>query len=376
MRIVVASDSFKEALAAAEVCAAIGRGVQRACPEATMDLVPMADGGEGTVDALVAATGGEIHRSLVHGPLGDRVPARWGILGTDERVAAIEMAEASGLALVPLDDRDPTRTTTQGTGELVRAALDAGATSIILGIGGSATCDGGTGAAQAIGVQFRDQMDAVLGHGLTGGELDRIAHIDLSPREPRIEHVRIQAACDVDNPLCGPRGAAAIYGPQKGATPEQVRQLDANLGHLEEVIRRDLGRDVATLPGAGAAGGLGAGLVAFFDATLEPGIDLVMSACHLPDRIAGADLVITGEGRLDGQSMMGKVIAGVGRTARNANVPIIALAGSLGDGVEATREVLDAYYAINPPNLPLEEALARTARALEETAAKVVGDHL
>ncbi len=372
MKIVIAPDTFKEALPARQVCEAIARGVLRAWPRAQIDMVPMADGGEGTVETLVDATGGTIMETRVRGPLGDPVIARWGLLGSPAHTAVVEMAAASGLGLVPPELRNPMLTTTYGTGELILAALDAGARTIILGIGGSATNDGGAGAAQAVGVRFYDRQGRLCALGLSGGGLKNVTRIDISQRDPRIAQTEIKVACDVDNPLCGPRGAAAVYGPQKGATPEQVALLDANLAYWAELIQRDLGRTVSETPGAGAAGGLGAGLMAFFDAKLAPGIKLVMEAVRLAERIADADLVITGEGRIDRQSMMGKVIAGVGRAAKAAGVPAIALVGSIGEGAEATLEVLESYHGINPPGRPLEQALARTAEALEATAREVL----
>ncbi len=372
MRIVVAPDSFKESLSAEEACRAIARGVRRVCPDAVLELVPMADGGEGTVEALIAATGGRWFSTTVAGPLGEPVDAVWGMLGGGGRTAVLEMAAASGLGLVPPNRRNPLHTTTLGTGELIRAALDHGAENLLVGIGGSATTDGGAGAAQAVGVRFLDAAGAVCPAGLTGGRLADVVGIDLASRDPRIAAVTIEAACDVDNPLCGPRGAAAVFGPQKGAGPDAVRRLDTNLNRLAGLIERDLGISVGDVPGAGAAGGLGAGLIAFFGARLRPGVELVMRALQLADRLAGADLVITGEGRIDGQSMMGKVISGVGRAARGCGVPAIALVGSIGPGAESTLEVLEGYHCINPPDTPLREALARTSEALEAAAAAVL----
>lgn len=372
MRIVVAPDSFKEALVARAVCEAITRGIRRVLPDAVIDAVPMADGGEGTVDALVSATGGELRHTEVTGPLGGRAVAAWGVLGDGSGTAVLEMAAASGLGLVPVDERDPARTTTFGTGELIRAALDSGAGRILIGIGGSATCDGGAGAAQAAGVSFLDARGRRLSHPLAGGDLRNIDRIDMRSRDPRIPATRIVAACDVENPLCGEQGAAAVFGPQKGATPQQVRLLDEGLGHLADVVQRDLGCDIRDMPGAGAAGGLGAGLVAFFGAKLQRGIEMVMQAVQLAERIRQADLVITGEGRIDRQSMMGKVIAGVAGAARQAGVPAIALVGCVGEGADETLAVLRSYHPINPPGMPLSAALPRTAAALEETTARVL----
>ncbi len=268
-KIVIAPDSFKECLAAEEVASAMAEGVRAAAPEAEVVCVPMADGGEGTVRALVAATGGTLHRATVTGPLGEPVEAEFGILG-DATTAVIEMAAASGLPLVPPDRRDPAKTTTFGTGALIRAALDLGAGRLLLGIGGSATVDGGAGMAQALGIALLDEDGQSIGRG--GGELERLARIDVSNRDPGLDDTVCEVACDVDNPLVGPHGAARVYGPQKGATPQMVKRLDANLAHLAEVVERDLGVNIRDLPGAGAAGGLGAGLVAFLGATLRPGV--------------------------------------------------------------------------------------------------------
>lgn len=371
VKIVVAPDKFKEALPAGEVARAIERGIRRVLPDAQVDLLPMADGGEGTVEALLAATGGSQRRTTVTGPLGEPIEAAWGLLG-DGRTAVIEMAAASGLALVPPQRRDPTRTTTFGTGELIRAALDAGASHVLIGIGGSATTDGGIGAAQAVGVVFRGLQQGLLTHPLTGGDLADLSRIEPGGRDARIDRTSFEVACDVDNPLLGARGAAAVYGPQKGANPQQVEQLDRGLAHLADLIDRDLGKDVRDFPGAGAAGGLGAGLVAFVDATLRSGIDMVMDAARLQERIRGADLVITGEGRLDRQSMMGKVIAGVGRAAKDAGVPAVALVGTIGEGAEAALTWLQSYHRITPEDTPLPEALAQTATNLERAAAELV----
>jgi len=381
MNIVIAPDSFKESLSAAAACEAIAAGVRSVWPEARLDLVPMADGGEGTVDALVAATDGRYQSVRVRGPLGELVEARFGLLGTGsaprqgkprERTAVIEMAAASGLPLVPPERRDPTRTTTYGTGQLIAAALDAGARRIIIGIGGSATTDGGAGAAQALGVRFLRRDGSECPAGLAGGDLGRIAAIDPSQRDPRLDRTEVIVACDVDNPLCGPRGSAAVYGPQKGATPQMVELLDRNLAHLADLIERDLGKTVRDVPGAGAAGGLGAGLIAFCDAKLWPGVDIVMDAVNLEPRVRKADLVITGEGRLDRQSMMGKVVAGVGRLGRRCGVPVIALVGTVGDGAEATLEVLEAYFSIIDKPMSIQQAMDSAAELLTQTAGHVL----
>jgi len=338
VNVVIAPDSFKESLTAAEVTAALADGARAAWPGATIDLCPMADGGEGTVSAMVSATGGEIRTARVAGPLGEPVQAAFGLLGAASggagTTAVIEMAAASGLDLVPPGRRNPLLTTTYGTGELIAAALDAGATELLIGIGGSATVDGGCGCAQALGVLFTDAAGGPCVSGLAGGGLTGIDDVDLGGRDPRIAEARIRVACDVTNPLTGPTGAAAVYGPQKGATPDMVRQLEANLAHLAEVIRRRLGIDVESLPGAGAAGGLGAGLVAFLGAELQRGVEIVADAVGLRDRLAGADLCITGEGRFDAQSLSGKTAVGVARVAAELGVPVICIPGQAEPGLD------------------------------------------
>ena len=370
MKVVIAPDKFKGSLTAPGAARAMARGVARAAPGAAVDLVPMADGGEGTVESLVAATGGAFREAIVAGPLGEPVAARYGRLG-DGRTAVIEMAAASGLVLVPADRRDPGRATTRGTGELLRAALADGARRVVLGIGGSATNDGGAGLAQALGVRLLDAEGRDLGPG--GAELARLVRIDPSGLDPRLAGVEIAVACDVDNPLCGPRGASVIYGPQKGATPAGVAELDGNLEHFARVVARDLGVSIRDLPGAGAAGGLGGGLVAFAGGTLEPGVELVSRAVGLAGRLAGADLCLTGEGALDASSAAGKTAVGVARLARRLGVPTIALAGTLGPGVEAVLgEGITAYFSLCPGPLTLTEAVARVADFLALGAEQAV----
>ena len=368
MKVVVAPDSFKECLAAAHVARAMARGVRAADAEAEVVCVPMADGGEGTVRALVAATGGRLHKARVTGPLGERVTAEFGVLG-DGSTAVIEMAAASGLPLVAPERRDPTQTTTRGTGELLLAALDLDVGRLILGIGGSATTDGGAGMAQALGARLLDADGREI-EG-TGGGLARLARIDCSAMDARLARARVDVACDVDNPLCGPRGAAHVYGPQKGATPEQVEQLDASLAHLADLIQRDLGLDVRGVPGAGAAGGLGAGLMAFLGGRLRPGIEIVIDAVGLERALQGADLVLVGEGRIDEQTAYGKVPVGVSRLAARLGIPAVAVCGSLGPGFEAVHaEGIVACFSILDGPRTLDEAFGRApdllARAAEE----------
>ncbi|WP_422930739.1 glycerate kinase [Singulisphaera sp. PoT] len=366
MRVVVAPDKFKGSLTAPVAAKAIARGVRNALPGVQIDEVPMADGGEGTVDALVSATQGRFHEVDVTGPLGEPVRARFGMLG-DAKTAVIEMASASGLVLVPRDRRDPSRTTTRGTGELVLAAISAGARRLIIGIGGSATNDGGAGFGQALGYRLIDAKGEEIGPG--GGDLARLDRIDPSRRDPRLEGVEIAVACDVDNPLCGPRGASAIYGPQKGADPALIGRLDANLGHLARLVERDLGQNVRDVPGAGAAGGLGAGMMAFASGKLEPGVTLILNAVNLADRLEGADLCLTGEGGLDGSSVYGKTPVGVGRLARSLGCPAFALVGSLGAGAEGVLDHgIDAYFSICPAPCSLDEAIEHAEAFLEKTA--------
>jgi glycerate kinase len=370
MRVVVAPDKFRGSLSAAEAARALARGVREADPSAVVDEVPMADGGEGTVDALVAATGGTSREAVVSGPLGDPTRARFGLLG-DGRTAVIEMATASGLALLPRDRRDPSRASTRGTGELLLEAVGAGARKVILGIGGSATNDGGAGLAQALGYRLLDRSGRELEPG--GGALERLDRIDPSGTDRRLSGVEIAVACDVDNPLCGPRGASAVYGPQKGADPDMVARLDRNLDHFASVVERDLGVSVRDLAGAGAAGGLGAGLVSFASARLEPGVALVIRAVGLADRLHKADLCLTGEGSVDASTAHGKTAVGVARLARSLGCPTLALAGTLGPGAEAVLgEGIDAVFSLCPGPVSLEQAVAHAAEWLERAASQAV----
>ncbi len=369
MKIVIAPDSFKESLSAIEVARAMAAGVREAAPEAEIDLCPMADGGEGTVEAMVAATGGEFRTVEVAGPLGEPTEARFGLLG-DGITGVIEMAEAAGLGLIAPEDRNPLLTTTFGVGQLILAALDAGAKRLIIGIGGSATTDGGTGCAQALGVVFIDRRGKACVCGLAGGGLVDIARIDVSDRDSRVADCEILVACDVTNPLTGPDGAAAVYGPQKGATPEMVRTLDAGLANLADVIHKQLGMDVEHMPGSGAAGGLGAGLVAFTGAKLRSGIEIVADAVGLARRIAGADLVITGEGKLDSQSAAGKTAVGVARIARSAGVPCICIPGQA--DADAPRDMFLAVSPLVGDGVDVAEAMRRTKDLLKGKTTRVI----
>ncbi|PIY49280.1 MAG: glycerate kinase [Armatimonadetes bacterium CG_4_10_14_3_um_filter_66_18] len=368
MRIVVAPDSFKGCLTALEVCDAMEAGIREVWPEAEVEKVPMADGGEGTVQSLVDATGGRVLKQQVTGPLGEPVEAQYGILG-DGETAVIEMASASGLPLVPEDRRNPLMTTTRGTGELIVAALDRGCRKFIVGIGGSATNDCGQGMAKALGVRFLDADGIDLGAG--GGSLASLDRIDISGLDGRVGECSVVVACDVDNPLCGERGASAVYGPQKGATPEVVRQLDANLARCAEILKRDLGKDVGDTPGAGAAGGLGAGLMAFLNAELRLGVDIVLDASHLEDRLRGADLVLTGEGRIDRQTVYGKTPIGVAKTAAKLGVPVIGVGGSIADDATVVHaHGIDGLIPIVAAPIPLTEAMARGAELVRAASAR------
>ena len=329
MKIVIAPDSYKGSIYAPEVARAMREGVLRVEPEAETVLVPAADGGDGTLETLVETSGGEIRTVEVTGPMGEPVAADWGAIGGG-KTAVIEMARTSGLALVPLDRRNPLESTTYGLGEMIREALDAGFRRFILGIGGSATNDAGAGMAQALGARLVDRDGACLPFG--GAALARLDRIDVSGIDPRTREAVFLVACDVNNPLTGPEGASAVYGPQKGATPDMVAQLDTALAHFAEVAKRDMGADVSDVPGSGAAGGLGAGMMAFLDGQLRPGVDIVLETVAFDSHLEGAALVITGEGSMDFQTVYSKAPIGVARMAKARGIPVIGISGSLGKG--------------------------------------------
>jgi glycerate kinase len=371
MKIVIAPDSFKESLTSLEVANELEAGLRRVWPDADYVKVPMADGGEGTVQSLVDATGGRIVKCAVTGPLGQKVLASYGLLG-DGRTAVIEMAEASGLPLVPRSERDPLRATTYGTGELVSDAIHRGVDEIIVGLGGSATNDGGAGFAQALGVRFLDKDGAEILDALGGGRLDEVQSLDLGAVNPGLARVKVSVACDVTNPLCGEKGASAVYGPQKGATPEMVQRLDGNLAHLAALIKRDIGRDIAETPGAGAGGGLGAGLLAFTNATMKRGVELVVAATKLDDHMKGAFLAVTGEGRVDFQTAFGKTPAGVAASARRYGVPVVAIGGGLSDDANGVFEHgIDGLEAATSNPMPLEVAMKKSREYLQNAAERV-----
>ncbi|MCB1826563.1 MAG: glycerate kinase [Candidatus Competibacteraceae bacterium] len=356
MNIVLAPNALKGCLTATQAAEAMARGVARACPNAEIARVPVADGGDGLADVLLNALNGEARTVTVTGPRGDPVPATFCHVPA-RRLAAIEMATASGLALLPRNRLDPMLTTTLGTGELIASALDLGISHLVIGIGGSATNDGGIGMATALGARFLDGNDMPIEP--VGGALATIERIDLGGLDPRLNGLRVEAICDVDNPLLGERGAARVYAPQKGASPEQVRALEAGLAHLAAVIERDLGLDVRESPGAGAAGGLGAGLKAFLNAELRRGVDLVLDLIGLDQRLRGADLVLTAEGQIDFQTAFGKAPAGVAERARAFGVPCLAIAGSVGGGLESLHQRgIDAVFSLCPGPVSLEQAMA------------------
>ena len=369
MKVVIAPDSYKGCLSALEVAKAMERGVLSVFPSAEVRKIPIADGGEGTVAALVTATNGQLRQTEVTDPLGNKIIAHWGVLG-DGRTAVIEMAAASGLPLVPKEKRDPRVTTTYGTGELIKAALADGLAKIIIGIGGSATNDGGTGMARALGVRFLDAAGQEVAAG--GGSLAEICQIDTTGLDPRLKNTEIVVACDVDNPLCGTRGASAVFGPQKGATPEMVQQLDAGLAKYASCARQATGRDVAEKAGAGAAGGLGAGLMFFTPAQLKPGVEIVLDAVGFSDIVRDADFVITGEGRTDFQTAFGKAPVGVAKVAKTHGAPVFCISGGLGDGAEdVLAQGIDAVMSICDRPLSLEECMAAGAQLIEPAAARL-----
>ncbi|ACO80460.1 Glycerate kinase [Azotobacter vinelandii CA] len=369
MKIVIAPDSFKESLSAAEVAAAIAAGLGEVWPWAELLCRPMADGGEGTVEAVIAAVGGERRETLVRGPLGEPVAAHWGWIA-ESRSAVIEMAAASGLHLVPASRRDALRSCTYGTGELILAALEAGAERIVLGFGGSATNDAGSGMLRALGVRFEDAEGRPLPPG--GAALAQLQRINPAGLDPRLAKVDFEVACDVDNPLCGPRGASHVFGPQKGATPEQVRQLDAALGRFADVCAATLGRDARDSAGSGAAGGIGFAARTFLGAAFRPGIELVAEVSGLEQAVIGADLVITGEGRIDEQTLHGKTPMGVAGIAKRHGVPVVALAGMLGEGYERLYgHGIDVAFSLAPGPISLASALAEAPVLLRRRAADI-----
>ncbi|ENM3809686.1 glycerate kinase [Vibrio cholerae] len=369
MKVVIAPDSFKESLTAKQVCDAIQAGLARVWHDAKFVAIPVADGGEGTVQSLVDATQGRLVEVKVMGPQGKRVEAFYGMLG-DNQTAVIEMAAASGLHHVPLVQRDPKLTTSFGTGELIRHALDQGATKLIIGLGGSATNDGGVGMLAALGARFTNADGDPI--QLTGGGLRELTHIDLQDFDPRLQNCDILVACDVNNPLCGDKGASAVFGPQKGATPEDVQLLDGALRQFGLLTEKVTGKMVLESAGAGAAGGMGAALLAYAQAILRPGIEIVLETVQLAHQVSDADLVITGEGRIDSQTVHGKTPMGVAKVAKRFDVPVLALCGCTGDNYQAVYQCgIDAVFAAVPRAMSLEDALKESDFNLADLAENV-----
>jgi glycerate 2-kinase len=366
IKIVIAPQGFKGNLTARQVGLAIEAGIKRAFPESTTVIKPMADGGDGTVQALVDATSGKLISAGVTGPLGECITAYWGLLG-DNKTAVIEMASASGLALVPAGKLNPLVTTTYGTGELIKNALDYGCRKLIVGIGGSATNDGGAGMAQALGVSLNDSANKALPFG--GGALERLSKINVDNMDTRLAECQVLLACDVTNPLCGPTGASCVYGPQKGATPEMVARLDSALSHYADIIFRDLGVDFRNYPGTGAAGGLGLGLMVFLGAKIVSGIETVIELTKFNEELKDAGLVFTAEGRIDSQTAFGKTPVGVARKAREFGVPVICLAGEVSEGYQTVfNEGIDAVFSIAPGPISLAQSLERAESLIANSA--------
>ena len=369
MKVVIAPDSFKECLSAKEVSEVIADGLKSVIVDLECVCVPVADGGEGTMNALIDATGGEIFSLNVTGPLGHPIVAEFGLLG-DKRTAVVEMASASGIELIARQDRNPLITTTFGTGELIKAALDKGANKIIIAIGGSATNDGGVGMLQALGILFLNEAGHSIGFG--GGELGTIAKIDVSHLDPRLKNVEVLAACDVNNPLTGEQGASVIFGPQKGATAEMVAILDINLTHYARCVREMFSVEIESVVGAGAAGGMGAGLLGFLNADLKPGIDIVLDAVGLDEKMQGAMMVITGEGKIDGQTLHGKTPVGVSRLAQKHGLKTIALAGCVGEGIETLQDAgIIACFSVVQGPCDLDSALCAGRENVFKTAQQI-----
>lgn len=370
MKIIIAPDSFKGSLSAIAATEAIERGIQRYMPQAEIVKIPMADGGEGTLDSLIAAANGKKIQVTVTGPLGIPVEAMYGII-EPHSTAVIEMASASGICLLRADQLNPLLTTTYGTGELIKHALDAGCRHFILAIGGSATNDGGTGMLQALGMQLMDATGQSVGTG--GAALQKISFIDDQNFDSRIAQSHFLLACDVQNPFIGPNGATHVYGAQKGATAEMIEALDEYMTSWADVIAAKTAINVHEIPGAGAAGGLGGAFLAFFPVVMKRGIDVVIEYSHLSDHLKNADLVITGEGQIDAQTASGKTPMGVAQEALRYNVPTIALAGSVGLGIDKlyTYEIISVHSIINSP-MSLQTAMEKAAELLEQCAEQVI----
>ena len=369
MKFVLAPDSFKESLTAKEVADAMEVGIKKIFKDAECVKVPMADGGEGTVQSLVDATDGKIYEVVVTGPLGNKVNAKYGILG-DGQTAVIEMAEESGIHYVKKEDRNPLITTTFGTGELIKSALDKGVKKIIIGIGGSATNDGGAGMLQALGAKLLDKDNKEIPFG--GGGLSDLVKINLDDFDKRIKEVEIEVACDVSNTLTGKEGASAVFGPQKGATEEIIKILDENLHHYADIVNKTIGKDMENQKGSGAAGGLGFALLAFCDGKLNRGIDIVIKYADLSEKMKGASYVITGEGSIDSQTKFGKTPFGVSQVAKQYDIPVIGIAGNVGEGIDELYDLgFDSILSIMPGVMTLDKALSNAKENIENTLENV-----
>ncbi|MBK9567506.1 MAG: glycerate kinase [Saprospiraceae bacterium] len=370
MKVIIAPDSFKGSLTALEVAKSIEKGIKKVDANIETVIVPMADGGEGTVQSLIDASEGVMVAAKVHDPLLRPFKSFYGIMG-DGKTAVIEMAAASGLELLKNDERNALKTSTFGTGELIKHAIDRGCTEIIIGLGGSATNDGGTGMAQALGVRFRDKKGKE--QNMCGAELINIHTVDMSGLDARVKGINIIAACDVDNPLYGIKGSSNVYGRQKGASETDVQTLDKGLKHFSEIMKFGYGFDFSDYPGAGAAGGLGYGLMCFLGATLASGIETVMRATKFTKKIAGADFVFTGEGRIDSQTAFGKTPFGVAQVAKQTNIPVIAIAGSLGNGYkELYNKGFDGIFSIIDKPMTLTDALVNAEELVENMAESII----
>ena len=370
MKIVIAPNALKDCLSTTEAADAIEKGVLKAFPNAETIKVPVADGGDGLLDTLLTPLNGVNKTVEVTGPLYKKINADF-VYFPKQNTALIEMAKASGLALLPVSERDVMKTTSLGTGELIKSALDLKVSRILVGIGGSATCDGGMGLATALGVQFLDSNNIPLIP--IGANLVNINIIDISKVDPRLAETEIEVICDVDNPLYGINGAAYVYGPQKGASKEQVQILDEGLVNLSKVIKRDIGKDVSSVAGGGAAGGIGAGLSAYFDAILRPGIDVVLDLVNLKDKILNADLVLTAEGQMDNQTAYGKAPAGVAKCAKKKNIPCIAIAGSITDDIDQLHQIgITALFSLCPGPITLDDAIKNGAHYISNISEQIV----
>lgn len=368
-KVLLAPDSFKECMTAKEACIAMENGIKKVDKNIECIYVPMADGGEGTVQSLVDATGGAIYHCDVCGPMGKRVTASYGILG-DGKTAVIEMAEASGLHLVKRDDRNPMKATTYGTGELIKAALDKKVSKIIIGLGGSATNDAGAGMLQALGVSLKDGDKTELSFG--GGELDKLKKIDILNLDKRLLEVEIEVACDVKNFLTGKNGASYVFGPQKGADSEMVKRLDNNLKHFSNMVKVQLDKEIDEIEGSGAAGGLGGALVGFCNAKMKKGIDLVIEYSNLEEKVKDVDIVLTGEGSIDFQTKFGKTPIGVSTVSKKYNKPVIAFAGKVGEGIDELYDLgITSVIGIVPGIVTLEEALTDGSKNLESAVENI-----